>query len=81
MERIYDSQAFLRQSASETEAEIGIVGFGRSPHFSQEAIALACDTRIPASAQGYVADMVSGSATVAVVIDRIHMLSRYVQFS
>jgi hypothetical protein len=41
------------------------------------AIQMGCDTRLPANAFGYVADL-SPESSPSIIADRLNMLSRYV---
>lgn len=45
-----------------------------------ERLRLACDTRIPANAKGYVVQLCSDSASRAVQLDAARQLSRFVEF-
>lgn len=82
---IYNRQAFLRSASDANLSQVDFVlGFDAptvASRHATESAALACDARIPRSCIGYVSDLTNRSSTMAVMADRIRMLSRFVEFA
>jgi hypothetical protein len=56
-----------------------ISGWDESTLATQRA-AIACDEQIPASSSGYVTQLISDSATIAIRMDAAQQLSRFVEW-
>lgn len=82
---IYNRQAFLRAASDADWSCVDFVlGFDAptiASRHAAESAAIACDSRIPANCIGYVADLTNRQSTIAVMTDRIAMLSRFVEFA
>lgn len=80
MKKVYDG--YLLAGYTRAVRELGIdVGENVEQELTMERLLLTCDTRIPGNAIGYVSDLCNDQSTRAIKLDRIRMLSRYIEFS
>jgi len=75
---IYDG--YLLAGDTQAVESMGfLVGGNPTSQIVTERLALSLDTRIPRSAIGYIDDLCNERSTRTIRLDRLRMLSRYVQ--
>ena len=76
--KIYDG--YLLAGDTQAVESLGIlVGGNPASEISTERLALSLDERIPRSAIGYIDDICNERSIRTIRLDRLRMLSRYVQ--